>query len=97
MKKVLFLAIVSSILLSGCSAPMFALGTSENEFLREARKFRNKSIRIESSNSDLVIYKYGYENSGGVTFYYFRNGKLIETNTGVLAPNVRIEQNIYKH
>jgi hypothetical protein len=97
MKKIIFLTIALSTLLIGCSAPMFAIGTSENEFLREAKKFRNKSIRIESSTSDFTIYKYGYEGSGGVTFYYFKNGKLVETNTGILAPNIRIEHTIHKN
>ena len=97
MKKIFFFTIGLSILLIGCSAPMFAIGTSENEFLRDARKFRNKSIRVESNSPELTIYKYGYEGSGGVTYYYFQNGLLRQVNTGVLVPNIRIEQNVYHH
>ena len=36
MKKLLFLVIVSSILLIACSAPFFALGTSEEMFLKKS-------------------------------------------------------------
>jgi hypothetical protein len=97
MIKRYILGLVVIITISSCGAPMFALGTSENEFLKEARKFRNKSIRVESNSPELTIYKYGYEGSGGVTYYYFQNGLLRQVNTGVLVPNIRIEQNVYHH
>jgi len=88
MKKIFF-SLFIFVLLYSCSAPQFALGTSENEFLS-----RCKRARIEESSISRTVYKVGYKEYQNELFYYFQNGVLTKIDVGVLQPNLRIDQTI---
>lgn len=92
MKKYIINFIIIVITLQSCATPNFAIGTSEQDFLRMARR-----AKLESSSVNGTIYKIGDD---GMTvfskYYYFQNGKLIAINGGERIPDMNIRVQNYK-
>jgi|688.fasta_scaffold350036_1 hypothetical protein len=88
MKKLLFLVIVSSILLIACSAPFFALGTSEEMFLK-----KSPGSKLIEKNSERTVYLRGWS----LGYYYFNSqGALFQIDMGKRQADITIEQTIRK-
>lgn len=83
MRKFKFIFFVLIILFTSCKAPYFALGTSEEEWLKKSPG----SKLIEKSSSG-TIYLRGWS----LGYYYFSpQGTLVEINQGVRRPDIVIE------
>lgn len=84
-KKYKFLAYILIILFTSCKAPYFALGTSEEEWLK-----KSPGSKLIQKNATGTIYLRGWS----LGYYYFSpQGTLIQIDQGVRTrrPDIVIE------
>jgi hypothetical protein len=89
-----FIGLIVLCALNSCEGPKFALGVSEQYFLKHHGIMK---IKLEESTPERTVYKYGYSQDGNLRYYYFEKGILTRIDGGTLAPNIRIEQTIRKN
>ena len=93
MKRFIYFVLILCMLYS-CEGPKFALGVSEQYFLKHHGMMK---IKLEESTPERTVYKYGYSQDGNLRYYYFQNGILTRIDGGILVPNIRIDQTIHKN
>ena len=74
------------VILYSCAAPIFIIGTKEQDFLNKCPRAR----QVESSY-ERTVYRVGTPGVDGGKYYYFSNNSLFRIDEGVRQPDIRIE------
>lgn len=94
------LLFTSLLFLSSC-LPRALNGAYMGMSIQDLMMFSNNTATLEQMQDSISVYKYRWADVGDTypfnsTFYYFKNGKLIEINEGKLKNpvNVRLNYNL---
>lgn len=89
MKKIPTMLLMATLLFCSCSSAKFALGMSEDEFVK-----KNRSVELVETSFERTVYKRTTQPFGKpekVNYFYFIGGKLVQMDGGVARPDVIIE------